>query len=170
MSPITRRAKIEIVLVIVLFGSVISFAGITYAQTSTDEFSGVSTGLIMSVIALISTGFTLIKTLADKGILDKRVGSVAVMAGDAAVAIRDSREMIQEGLQAGFDIIGTTSPEAARQIQQNAVPVMKRVTQRVDEYTPKVQSFVNIAAKLSQKKTSEIEDIKEQIPNEIVPS
>jgi hypothetical protein len=48
---------------------------------------------------------------------------------------------------------------------------LNEATRRVNEYTPKVDKFADIANKLSKGKTSdEIDEMKQDIPDRIVPS
>jgi hypothetical protein len=163
-----------------LFGVAIGSATITFAQngTSTDseQFSAISTNMIIAIVALVGTGVTFLKTLADRGLLDKRIGSVAVIAGDSVVAIKDNRELIQEGLKTGFETVAISNPETAKEILDKSAPIMKKVTERVDEYNEKAGSFTRIASKIGkqgERTTDDIkenEELKENIPDSVVPT
>lgn len=145
--------------------------------TSSDSqvFAQISTNSIMAIVGLITAISAVIKTLVDKGIISKKLGTVAVIASDTSRAVADSRQDINDGLQAAFETIQITSPEAADAIKK-AQPIIQRVGQRADEYTPKVNTFGRIASKLSEqgdKTTDDIknnESLKKQIPNDIVPT
>ena|ERR1044071_2653598 len=143
-------------------------------QTSSEIFAQVSTNTLLAIIGLITAGLTLIKTLADKGIINKKIGTVAVMAADTAYAVKDSRQLIQDVVQNSHETAQLISPESAQVATQRIQPLLEKVTQRVNEFTPKVEKYNEIASKLGNKGERTTDDIKEDeelkddIPNEIV--
>ena len=132
-----------------------------------------SDALIASIIAGIIAVAGLIKTFVDKGWLDKKVGTVAVMAADTAVAVRDNRQTIKDIGQTTYDTIKLTNPSATATADEKIAPAMDRATLKLNEYTGKVDRFSELANKLSKGGTQaddKIEDMKDEIPDKIVPS
>jgi hypothetical protein len=129
-----------------------------------------------SVIAIILAVLGIVKTLVDKGILSKKAGSGAVMAADAAVAVLDTRELVQDFINAFVDALKVDNPQLADTIQQKANPILRAARQKVDEYRPKVDKFGQIANRIGQKGENTTEGIKDDeqlkdtIPDSIVPT
>ena len=145
----------------------------SYAQnnTSTAPVVSSSDALITSVTSIVIAIAGLITVLVKAGIIDKRVGTVAVMAADASWAAKDNRQLIKDGMQNTYDIVKLASPEAAEAADRKLAPVLDDASRKVAEYTPKVEKFADIAKKLSEgKKSEEITDLKNEIPDRIVPS
>jgi hypothetical protein len=147
-----------------------------YAQNTTTTYAPVvqsSDALLASVIAAIIAVAGLIKTFVDRGWLDKRVGTVAVMASDAAVAVKDNRQTIKDLAQNTYDVVKITNPETAAAADQKLAPVLDQATVRINEYIPKVEKFTALGNKLSNggtKADPKIEEMKDEIPDKIVPS
>lgn len=145
-------------------------------ETDAEQFAGISTNMIIAIIALVGTGLTFIKALVDRGILDKRIGTVATIAGDSVVAIRDNRNMIQEGIQTGYETVAQANPQLAAEIKSKSEPVMKKITEEVQKYDEKAQKFTAIASKIGKQGENTTDDIKEnetlkeQIPDSVVPT
>jgi len=113
----------------------------------------------------------LVTVLVKAGIIDKRVGTVAVMAADASWAVKDNRQSIKDLAQNTYDVVKLASPESAAAADQKIAPVLDQATVRVNEYTPKVDKFAEIAKKLSEgKQADSIKEMKDDIPDKIVPS
>ena len=145
-------------------------------QTDAEQFAGISTNMIIAIVSLAGTALVFLKTLADRGLLDKRIGTVAVMAGDTVVAVQHNRELIKEGLQTGFETVSISNPEQASQILEKSKPIMENITKRVEEYDEKAKTFTRIASnigKQGERTTDEIKDneaLKETIPDSVVPT
>ena len=132
-----------------------------------------SDALIASIIAAIIAVSGLIKTFVDKGWLSKKIGTVAVIAADTAVAARDNRQTIKDIGQNMYDVTKLTSPESTSTLDEKLAPALDRATARLNEYTPKVDKFSALAKKLSnsgENADNAIEEMKDEIPDKIVPS
>ena len=145
-------------------------------QTDAEQFAGISTNTIIAIVGLAGTILVFLKTLVDRGLLDKRIGTVAVMAGDTVVAVQHNRELIREGLQTGFETVSISNPEQASQILEKSKPIMENITKRVEEYDEKAKTFTRIASnigKQGERTTDDIKDnqtLKETIPDSVVPT
>lgn len=157
----------------------ISITGIhAQNQTATDaeQFAGISTNMIIAITGLVGTILLFIKTLVDRGILDRRIGTVATIAGDSVVAIKDNRDFLHEGLKTGFETVAQANPQAAQQILDKSASVMRKITDNVESYNVKAEKFTRIASnigKKGQRTTDDIKDneeLKEMIPDSVVPS
>ena len=167
------KRKID-VLFLVILGIAISFSSFTLASgqnttSASESFAGAGTGVTMAIVSLIIAVSSIIKSLVDKGILDKRVGTVAIMAGDASYAVKDSRQLIYDGIKNTYEVIQSTNPEAAQVLSEKVQPVVDKARTRLEEYQPKVAMISRLAKKLSTSKTEGIQVIAGQIPDEIVP-
>ena len=147
-----------------------------YAQNQTGTYAPVvvsTDALIIASIGIISAVAALIKSFVDRGWLDKRIGTVAVMASDAAVAVKDNRQTIKDLAQNTYDTVKLTNPAATATADEKLAPVLDRATVKINEYTPKVERFTELGKKISRSGDNAddaIEDMKEDIPNSIVPS
>ena len=133
---------------------------------STDSLIASATAIIIAIAGLVTM-------LVQKGIISKKIGTVAVMASDAAVAVRDNRQTIKDLAQNTYDVAKVTSPEAAAAADSKLAPVLDRATVKINEYTDKVDRFAELGNKLSSGGTnadSKIKDMKDDIPDKIVPS
>ena len=152
--------------------------GYAQNQTDTDDGSlGAQTAITMgTVAAIIISVLGIIKTLVDKGILDKRVGTGVVMAADATHAVLDTRELVQETTNAILEALRVDNPEVAAKVQNAVQPVLKQIDQKVKEYQPKVDTFAQIANKIGSNGAKTVDAIKENnelkdnIPDAIVSS
>lgn len=153
--------------------------GYAYAQngtdtTTTETLGGQAAITMTSIIAIILAGLGIVKTLVDKGILDKRIGTAAVIGADTAVAALDTRQLVSEVVNGIVDTLKVDNPEAAAKIQNAVQPVLKRIDDKVKEYQPKVDKFGQIANAIGARgeKTvdaiKEDEELKDNIPNQIV--
>lgn len=146
------------------------------AQNGTTTYAPVvqsSDALIIAVISIIGVVAALVKSFVDRGLLDKRVGTVAVMASDAAVAVKDNRQTIKDLAQNTYDVVKLTNPEAAAKADKDLAPVLDQATVRINEYTPKVARFTELGNKLSnagKKSDDKIKAMAADIPDSIVPS
>jgi hypothetical protein len=146
---------------------------LSYAQNTTQYAPVVqsSDALITSITGIVIAIAGLVTVLVKAGIIDKRVGTVAVMAADASWAVKDNRQSIKDLAQNSYDVAKLASPEAAAFADSKIAPVLDEANRRVSEYTPKVDKFAAIAKKLSEgKQADSIEEIKDDIPDKIVPS
>jgi hypothetical protein len=149
-----------------------------YAQNQTTETTYapvvVSTdALIVAAIGIISAAAALIKSFVDRGWLDKRIGTVAVMASDASVAINDNRQTIKDLAQNTYDTVKLVNPQYTSTADEKLAPVLDRATVKINEYTPKVERFTELGKKISKSGDNaddQIEAMKDDIPNSIVPS
>jgi hypothetical protein len=149
-----------------------------YAQNQTTETTYapvvVSTdALIVAAIGIISAVAALIKSFVDRGWLDKRIGTVAVMASDASVAINDNRQTIKDLAQNTYDTVKLVNPQYTSTADEKLAPVLDRATVKINEYTPKVERFTELGKKISKSGDNaddQIEAMKDDIPNSIVPS
>jgi len=159
----------------------LAMIGVSYAQNGTTPTQPVTVGasaevLIGTVTAIILAVLSIIKTLADKGILDKKAGTNAVMAADAAVAVYDTRLIVSELADAVVDTVKVSNPELAGEIDSKISNIMNKISTRVAEYQPKVDKFAQIANKLGNKGETttdgikEDEQLKDDIPDAIVPT
>jgi hypothetical protein len=143
-------------------------------QTTTYAPIVVSTdALITSITGIVIAIGSVITMLVKSGLLDKKVGTVAVMASDAAVAIKDNRQTIKDLAQNTYEVAKATSPEAAAAADRQIAPVIDRATTRINEYIPKVTKFAELGNKLSNGgKTADpkIAEMADEIPDKIVPS
>lgn len=138
--------------------------------TSTSEQFGESgAGLVTAISSIVISITGLVTVLVKAGILDKKIGTVAVMTGDTMVAVRDSRQSFKEGLQNAHETIKLANPELADRIDQKVTPTMDMVTERVSEYSPKVDKFTDIIKPMGKKTTEEIKEV-EHIPKSVSPS
>jgi len=148
----------------------------SYAQNTTTQYAPVvqsSDALITSITSIIIAIAGVIGMLVKAGWLDKKVGTVAVMAADASHAVQDNRQNSKDFQQNVYDVIKIASPETAAAADQKLAPVLDQASVRINEYIPKVQKFEDLANKLSnggKKADSKIEDMKDDIPDRIVPS
>jgi hypothetical protein len=145
---------------------------LSYAQNTTASAPIVqsSDALITSITGIVIAIAGLITVLVKAGLLDKKVGTVAVMAADASWAVKDNRQLIKEGMQNTYEVVRLASPQTAEAADQKLVPLLDDATRKVNEYTPKVEKFADIANKLSKNKADEITALKDEIPDRIVPS
>ncbi len=153
----------------------------SYAQNGTDttpddSLGGQTATTITAVVAIITSVFGIIKLLSDKGWLDKRAGTAAVMGADTAVAVLQTRELLSDTINGIIDVIKTDNPTLAQKIEDQAKPLLKRIEDKADEYRPKVNKFEQIAGKIVNKGENTVdaikedEKLKEDIPNTIVPT
>ena len=146
---------------------------LVFAQNSTTNAPIVQSAdaLITSIAGIVIAIAGLVTVLVKAGLIDKRVGTVAVMAADASWAVKDNRQSIKDLAQNTYDVVKLASPESAAAADQKIAPVLDQATVRVNEYTPKVDKFAAIAKKLSEgKQADSIEEMKDDIPDKIVPS
>ena len=130
-----------------------------------------SDALITSIAGIVIAIAGLVTVLVKAGLIDKRVGTVAVMAADASWAVKDNRQSIKDLAQNSYDVAKLASPQAAAFADQKIAPVLDEANRRVSEYTPKVDKFAAIAKKLSEGKVSEeIKAVQDDVPDKIVPS
>lgn len=125
------------------------------------------------IIPIVLSALSIIKSLVDKGILSKRIGTVAVMAGDTAMAVADTRQTVNKVAQTSYETAKLASPDAARYADEVVAPLMNEAGRRISEYKPKADDFAAIARTLGKKgenTTEEIKEIRDKIPDEIVPS
>jgi hypothetical protein len=125
------------------------------------------------IIPIVLSVLSILKGLVDKGYLNKRVGSALVMAADATHAVGDTRDTVNKVAQNSYEIAKLASPQAAKYADERVAPVMNEAGQKVSEYKPKIDAFAVIAnsgTKNGTRTTEEIQDMKETIPNDIVPS
>lgn len=143
-------------------------------QTDAEQFAGISTNTIIAITGLVGTILVFLKTLVDRGLLDKRIGTVATIAGDSVVAIQDNRHMIHQGLQTGYETVQQANPQLAAEIKSKSEPVMQKVTEEVQKYDEKAKKFTEIASKIGQSGQRTTDDIKEnealkeKIPDSVV--
>lgn len=163
-----------VVISAIMIGSTIVIS-VVYAQNQTatpaQSFAASTDALLLAAIGIISAALALIKTFVDRGLLDKRIGTAVVMAADAAVAIKDNRQSIKDLAQNTYEVVQLTSPEAATAMSNKIQPVLNQATQRINEYTPKVEKFgaiANAIGKDGDKTTDEIKAIRKTIPDSIV--
>lgn len=134
-----------------------------------------SDNLLIAIVGIIPAITALIITLAQRGLLGKhseQIATNAVMVADTAHAVMDNRQSIKDGMQTAYDTIKITNPEAAAYADKNITPVLDQATIRVNEYKDKVNKFEDIANKVSnggKKADPKIEEMKDDIPDRIVP-
>jgi hypothetical protein len=149
-----------------------------YAQNTTANAPVVesSNNLLIAVVGIIPAITALIITLANRGLLGKHsqeIATNAVMVADTAHAVSDSRQLIKDGLQTTYDTIKMSNPDAVAKADEQMAPVLDKVTVKVNEYKEKVDRFEDIANKASnggKKADPKIMDMKDDIPDRIVPS
>ena len=165
--------------ILVSFGYIAITFGTIYAQNSTgtqtaaESLAQSSSALIGVAVSLVIAILTFLKTLLDRGILDKRVGTAVTMAADAAVAIRDNRQQISDVVQNSAEIATLIDKDGTTHAIQIVRPVLDNATQKLSEYIPKVEKFTAIANAINQngdKTTDEIKDMADVIPERIVPT
>lgn len=139
--------------------SVSTALGQNQTATNSELFATSTTNTVIAITGLVAAIAAILKTLADRGVLDKRIGTVAVMAADTSYAVKDSRQSIQDLAQNTHETVKLISPEAAKYADDKIRPAMDRVTQRVNEYIPKVNKFEQIANKLGKSKDSELDKV-----------
>jgi len=169
------KTFIAIVAITFSFAIGLTVNSILYAQNSTQYAPVVqsSDALLTSIVSIIIAIAGIVTALVNKGILSKNIGTVAVMASDTAWAVKDNRQMIKDGMQTGYDTVKISNPEAAAYADKNISPQLDKATVMVNEYTDKVNKFADIANKLSnggKKADDKITDMKDDIPDRIVPS
>lgn len=145
----------------------------SYGQNTTTPNAPVvqsSDALLTSITGIIIAIASIITVLVKAGILDKKIGTAAVMAADASWAVKDNRILIKDGLQNTYDVVKLASPQTAEAADQKLAPVLDDASRKVAEYIPKVDKFADIAKKLSKNKEQEITDMKDDIPDRIVKS
>jgi hypothetical protein len=152
----------------------ISFSYVLGQSNTTVQYAPVvqsSDALIAAIASIVIAISSLIGIFVKAGFIDKRVGTVAVMAADSAWAVKDNRQSIKDVAQNSYDVAKLASPEAAAFADQKIAPVLDQATIRVNEYTPKVDKFAAIAKKLSEgKQADSIKEMKDDIPDKIVSS
>lgn len=154
----------------------ISFSYVLGQNGTTTVYAPVvqsSDALIAAIASIVVSVTTLIGILVKAGVIDKKIGTVAVMAADTAHAVSDNRQNIKDFQQNTYDVVKLASPETAAAADAKLAPVLDEASRRVSEYTPKVDKFADLANKISNKgKTADdkIEEMKDDIPDRIVPS
>jgi hypothetical protein len=151
---------------------------IVYAQNSTQYAPVVesSNTLIGLVIVGITSATSIIIALANKGLLGKHsqeIATNAVMIADTAHAVGDSRQTIKDVAQVTYDTIKISNPEATAYADQKIAPVIDQASVKVSEYNDKLHKFEDIANKASnggKKADPKIMEMKDDIPDRIVPS
>jgi hypothetical protein len=146
---------------------------LSYGQNGTQYAPVVqsSDALITSIAGIIIAIAGLVTVLVKAGLIDKKVGTVAVMAADASWAVKDNRQSIKDLAQNTYEVTKLASPEAAAYADKKIAPVLDEANRRVSEYTPKVDKFAAIAKKLSEgKQADSIKEMKDDIPDKIVSS
>ena len=132
--------------------------------------------LIGLVIVGITSATSIIIALANKGLLGKhseQIATNAVMVADTAHAVSDSRQTIKDLAQTTYDTVKISSPEATAYADQKIAPVLDQASIKVSEYNDKLHKFEDIANKVSdggKKADPKIEEMKNDIPDRIVPS
>ena len=135
-----------------------------------------SDNLLIAIVGIIPAITALIITLAQRGLLGKhseQIATNAVMVADTAHAVMDNRQSIKDGMQTTYDTIKITNPQAVAEADAKIAPVLDQATVRVNEYKDKVNKFEDIANKVSnggKKADPKIEEMKDEIPDRIVPS
>jgi hypothetical protein len=151
---------------------------IVYAQNGTQYAPVVqsSDALLAAAVAIVGSVTSIIITLANRGLLGKhseQIATNAVMVADTAHAVSDSRQSIKDGLQTTYDTIKISNPEAVAKADTEIAPVLDKMTVQVNEYKSKVDRFEDLANKTSnggKKADPKIMDMKDDIPDRIVPS
>lgn len=168
------KSFIVILLVSFAFMGGYTINSFVFAQNTTTTNAPVVTSidsLLVSITSIVIAIAGLVGVLVKAGLIDKRVGTVAVMAADASWAVKDNRQSIKDLSQNTYDVVKLASPETAEAADKKLAPVLDQATTRLNEYTPKVDKFAEIAKKMSEgKQADSIEEIKEDIPDKIVPS
>lgn len=155
----TLIAFVAIGVSFVIGTSISAVLGQNQTATNSELFATSTTNTIIAITGLIAAIAAILKTLVDRGILDKRIGTVAVMTADTSYAVKDSRQSIQDLAQNTHETVKLISPEAAKYADDHMRPAMDRVTQRVNEYIPKANKFNEIANKLGKSKSDELDKV-----------
>jgi hypothetical protein len=141
---------------------------LVFAQNTTTTSAPVvqsSDALITAVTGIVIAIAGLVTTLVSRGLLDKRIGTAAVMAADASWAVKDNRQLIKDGMQNTYDIVKLASPAAAEAADRKLAPILDDASRKVAEYTPKVEKFAAIAHAMSKHPSDEIEAMEVEIPD-----
>jgi len=151
---------------------------LSYAQNGTQYAPVVnsSNNLLIAIVGIIPAITALIITLANRGLLGKHsqeIATNAVMVADTAHAVSDSRQNIKDLAQTTYDTVKMSNPEAVAYADSKIAPVLDQVTVKTNEYKEKVDKFEDLANKISnagKKADPKIMDMKDDIPDRIVPS
>jgi polyhydroxyalkanoate synthesis regulator phasin len=173
-----RLGKFDLALIVGLMFTIgyTSNFFIASAQNSTTNapvVQSIDNLIYVVIIPIVLSVLSILKGLVDKGYLNKRVGSALVMAADTAHAVGDTRETVNKVAQTSYEMGKLASPQAAKYADEVAAPMLNEVGKRVSEYKPKIDDFAAIAnseTKKGTRTTDEIQDMKDTIPNDIVPS
>jgi hypothetical protein len=173
-----RLGKFDLALIVGLMFTIgyTSNFFIATAQNSTSNapiVQSIDNLIYVVIIPIVISVLGILKGLVDRGYLDKKVGSALVMAADTTRAVGDTREVVNKVAQNSYEIAKLASPQAAKYADEQVAPVVNEVAQKVLEYKPKIDTFAKIAnseTKKGTKTTEDIQDMKDSIPNNIVPS
>jgi hypothetical protein len=136
---------------------------------TTENFTAMISGIIGAVVSFIIAITALLKVLP----LPKQIGTAAVMGADGAHAVMDNRQNIVDLAEAVKEIAALIDPERTQQAVNKITPVVNNATNKLNEFTPKVQKLESIASKIGQRgenTTDEIKDMADIIPENIVPT
>jgi hypothetical protein len=151
---------------------------VVYGQNGTQYAPVVQSSdtLLGLIVVGITSATSIIITLANRGLLgkhSKEIATNAVMVADTAHAVSDSRQTIKDVAQVTYDTIKISNPEATAYADQKIAPVIDQATVKVNEYNDKMHKFEDIANKVSdsgKKADPKITEMKDDIPDRIVPS
>lgn len=152
---------------------------IARAQNTTTQYAPVvqsTDALYIAITGIFGSAVSLVIALANKNLLgkhSKEIGTNAVMAADANAAVIESRQGFKDFAQNTYDVIKIASPETAEAADKKIAPEMDKMTVKINEYRPKVDRYAAMANKTSdggKKADSKIIDMKDDIPDNIVPS
>ena len=172
-----RLAIITLVSFSAMGGLIVGQAIGVYGQNTTPNgnatpdafYELIYVAIVPTVIAVIG----LLQTFAQKGYFNKRTSDALIMAADASHAVMDTREQFKTYANATYEIGKVVAPEQVKELDEKYAPLIAEIAKKVSEYKPKVQSFEAIAAgssKAGEKASDSMKALKDNIPNNIVPS
>jgi polyhydroxyalkanoate synthesis regulator phasin len=154
------KNTVTLMLVALMFLGGYSVSLLVHAQNTTGNYAPVvdsTSALITSITSMVIAVAGIVGMLVKAGILKKEIGT-------------------KDFAQNTYDTIKISSPEVAQKADEKLAPILNQATKRIDEYTDKVDKFAEIGKVLSKSGEKTTDDIKENkalkddIPNEIVPS
>jgi hypothetical protein len=149
-----------------------------YAQNNTSSSTDATVNSLdkMIYVAIVPTAIAvigLLSTLAQKGYFNKRTSDALIMAADASRAVSDTRETFNKYANTSMEVLKLASPETAKQIEIQVVPVLDEISGKILEYKPKVDAFAAIASgssRAGEKASDSMKSLRKDIPNNIVAS
>lgn len=144
-------------------------------ETSTSSPIVVSVDKLVysAIIPLALSILAILQGFAQNGRFGKRTSDALIMAADATRAVADTRQAVNKYANATYEVIKLAAPEVTEKADKLIAPEIDNIANKVKEYQPKVDAFASIASASSnsgQKASNSMKALKDQIPNNIVPS